>query len=319
MFDYRWYKDVFMSKVTLREDGFANYWKEKFISGLPKLFSEKVKTNLERYHGHPIRYETLTYGQLHNIVVQTGIQICTDFRLQNKMRKESMSNKRELGTFCHQYGVEPIRAPKKHFIMRKESTIKIKIIKSLPNKNIRKNKNTKSQRNKLNIGYYANKCRIIQKINQLEDESLKENLLNILKESDLEETSGEEESKEDLELEQIENNLISSELEEDNEYCLGVGLCSCNDCKILNDIITKDEKSRKEVSHICMKEIMNRFNDTNQIITIKYLQEEIRTLKQELEGRELINRQKGKEKLNEEEEKIENPFINILTLIITHK
>ncbi|RDY00449.1 hypothetical protein CR513_16368, partial [Mucuna pruriens] len=118
---------------------------------------------------------------------------------------------------------------------------------------------------------------------QINDESLKENLLNILKESNLEETSGEEESEEDLELEQIEtNSSTSSESEEDNEYCLGVGLCSCNDCKILNDMITKDEKSRKEVSHNSKKEIMNRFNDTNQIISIKDLQEEIRTLKQEV-------------------------------------
>ncbi|RDX69481.1 hypothetical protein CR513_51399, partial [Mucuna pruriens] len=200
MSDYRWYKDVFMSKVTLREDGFANYWKEKFISGLPKLFSEKVKTNLERYHGHPIRYETLTYGQLHNIVVQTGIQICTDFRLQNKMRKESMSNKRELGTFCHQYGVEPIRAPstrhKKKIRQEKSYNRKHKIYrktihneKRINNKNQNhqvpaKQKYKKKQKYKTTkreikcykcgkIGHYANKCRIIQKINQLEDKLLK--------------------------------------------------------------------------------------------------------------------------------------------------
>ncbi|RDX82562.1 hypothetical protein CR513_36632, partial [Mucuna pruriens] len=28
MSDHRWYKDTFLSKVTLREDGFANFWKE---------------------------------------------------------------------------------------------------------------------------------------------------------------------------------------------------------------------------------------------------------------------------------------------------
>ncbi|RDX67418.1 hypothetical protein CR513_53709, partial [Mucuna pruriens] len=104
MSDYRWYKDTFLSKVTLREDGFANFWKEKFIEGLPKLFSKKVKMNLERHYGQPIAYESLTYGQLHNIIVETGLQVCTDFKLQNKIRKESASSKRELGTFCHQYG-----------------------------------------------------------------------------------------------------------------------------------------------------------------------------------------------------------------------
>ncbi|RDX95628.1 hypothetical protein CR513_21831, partial [Mucuna pruriens] len=95
----------------------------------------------------------------------------------------------------------------------------------------------------------------------------------------------------------------------------------------LNEIITKDEKSRKEISHISMKEIMNGFNSTNKTITIKDLQKEIKILKQEiqelleLEGKELINKQRGKEKIvyEEEEENKESHFINILSLITTHK
>ncbi|RDX63498.1 hypothetical protein CR513_58066, partial [Mucuna pruriens] len=114
MSNYRWYKDTFLSKVALREDGFVNFWKEKFIAELPKLFSEKVRMNLERHYGQPIAYESLTYGQLHNIIVETGIQVCIDLKFQNKIRKESASSKKELGTFCHQYGVEPIRALSAH-------------------------------------------------------------------------------------------------------------------------------------------------------------------------------------------------------------
>jgi len=41
MWDYRWYKNIFLSKVTLREDGFAGFWKERFLAGLPKLFTKK--------------------------------------------------------------------------------------------------------------------------------------------------------------------------------------------------------------------------------------------------------------------------------------
>jgi len=38
MSDYIWYKDnFFLSKITLREDKFAGYWKERFLVGLPKL------------------------------------------------------------------------------------------------------------------------------------------------------------------------------------------------------------------------------------------------------------------------------------------
>ncbi|KAK9268921.1 hypothetical protein L1049_000686 [Liquidambar formosana] len=44
--DFRWYKYVFLSKVLLREDCQNDYWKERFIAGLPKLFSEKVKQKL---------------------------------------------------------------------------------------------------------------------------------------------------------------------------------------------------------------------------------------------------------------------------------
>ena len=47
MSDYKWYEDTFFSKVTLREDGFVGFWKERFIARLPKLFAEKVQTNLQ--------------------------------------------------------------------------------------------------------------------------------------------------------------------------------------------------------------------------------------------------------------------------------
>jgi len=75
MFDYKWYKDNFLSKITLREDEFAGFWKERFLAGLPKIFLEIVKMNLERHYGKPIAYDSLTYGQIHNMVIDTGIQI----------------------------------------------------------------------------------------------------------------------------------------------------------------------------------------------------------------------------------------------------
>lgn len=43
---YRWYQDVFMSRVMLRDDSHIPYWKEKFIDGLPYLFGHKVKDEL---------------------------------------------------------------------------------------------------------------------------------------------------------------------------------------------------------------------------------------------------------------------------------
>ena len=43
MFDYRWYQDVFISRIMLRKDCLKPYWKEKFIDSLPPLFAHKVK------------------------------------------------------------------------------------------------------------------------------------------------------------------------------------------------------------------------------------------------------------------------------------
>ncbi|RDX87443.1 hypothetical protein CR513_31080, partial [Mucuna pruriens] len=291
MSDYRWYKDTFLSKVTLREDGFANFWKEKFIAGLPKLFLENVRMNLEIHYGQPIAYESLTYGQLHNIIV------CTDFKLQNKIRKESASRKKELGTFYHQYGVETMRTPsarhKKKQKQERSYNRSYKQYRKSVNKRKRvsnKNQNPIAENKQREVkcwkcgkvGHYANKCKVIQKINKLEDETLKKNLLNILVNSDNEETSSEEleESEDKLELEQIEtlSTSSSSSKEEKDGYCLRVGICSCNDCKTistltkdqtfvliniinkleesslkdefirqLNDLIIKDENSRKKL------------------------------------------------------------------------
>ncbi|RDX88144.1 hypothetical protein CR513_30296, partial [Mucuna pruriens] len=367
MSDYRWYRDTFLSKVTLREDGFANFWKEKFIARLPKLFSEKVRMNLERHYSQPIVYESLTYGQLHNIITEIDIQVCTDFKLQNKIRKENASSKKELGTFCHQYDVEPMRSPStrhkkkqkqersynRSYKQYKKSTYKSKRINNKNQNPIaenkqRFNKNTKYKSIKREvkcwkcgkIGHYANKCR-------LEDETLKKNLLNILINSDKEETSSEEleESEDNLELEQIEtlSTSLSSSKEEDG-YCLEVGICNCNDCRTistltkdqtfvliniidkleetslkdefirqLNDLIIKDEKSRKEISNKSMKEIMNRFKPTNQEVTDAGIR-----------GKRIVKKQKGKEnviyeEIETDEEDKEDPYTNILNIITTYK
>jgi len=37
---YRWYKDVLVTNVLKREDGIQDFWKERFIAGLPKLVGE---------------------------------------------------------------------------------------------------------------------------------------------------------------------------------------------------------------------------------------------------------------------------------------
>ncbi|GKB06233.1 hypothetical protein Tco_0834466, partial [Tanacetum coccineum] len=41
--DFRWYIDVFLTKVMTRPDCREAYWKERFIAGLPRLFAEKIE------------------------------------------------------------------------------------------------------------------------------------------------------------------------------------------------------------------------------------------------------------------------------------
>lgn len=42
--DFRWYKDTFLPKLYQLLDPNQEFWKEKFISGLPPLFAKKVRT-----------------------------------------------------------------------------------------------------------------------------------------------------------------------------------------------------------------------------------------------------------------------------------
>ena len=37
--DFRWYKDIFISKILSRNDCQQSYWKKKFIAGLPYFFA----------------------------------------------------------------------------------------------------------------------------------------------------------------------------------------------------------------------------------------------------------------------------------------
>ncbi|KAG7941967.1 hypothetical protein I3843_16G075600 [Carya illinoinensis] len=80
MSDYRWYKDVFMSRVMLRDDSQKPYWKEKFIDGLPRLFAIKVKDSLTDTLGY-LNYDNYTYSDIVSIIQKLGISMCNDQRM----------------------------------------------------------------------------------------------------------------------------------------------------------------------------------------------------------------------------------------------
>ncbi|KAG2685236.1 hypothetical protein I3760_10G115400 [Carya illinoinensis] len=107
MSDYRWYQDVFTSRVMLRNDSQKPYWKEKFIDGLPHPFALKVNDELTDISGF-LNYDNFTYGDIFSVIKKLGISMCNDQRMLRQQLKNSKKAKYEMGTFCEQYGLPPI-------------------------------------------------------------------------------------------------------------------------------------------------------------------------------------------------------------------
>ena len=80
--DFRWYKDMFLTKVMLKSDCKQSFWKEKFILGLSRLFFEKIKIKIREQFNGQIPYDKLTYGEIISIVIIEGISLCNDFKLK---------------------------------------------------------------------------------------------------------------------------------------------------------------------------------------------------------------------------------------------
>ena len=104
--DYRWYEDVFTTKVMHRSNCNSLFWKEKFINGLPRLFGKKVKETLSTPLG-VIDYDNLTYGDISSTIRSEGMKI------QSQASKSKAKYK--VGNFLTQYGLPPI-APSKRKI-----------------------------------------------------------------------------------------------------------------------------------------------------------------------------------------------------------
>ena len=77
---FKWYKDVFLSKVLAREDCNQDFWKEKFLSGFPPLFAERVRSKLRAKHNGNIPFSHYTYGELAAEVVTEGLALCNDVK-----------------------------------------------------------------------------------------------------------------------------------------------------------------------------------------------------------------------------------------------
>ena len=134
--DFKWYHDVFLAKLFFRPDARASFWKEKFLYGLPRAMNEKVQGSLREKYNGTILYEALTYGDLISEVKKEGLKLCSQIRLQQQVKKDLKAFRKNLGSFCPQYGINMPTPPSQIFK-------KSKPYRDLPYKNNKKFKKFK--------------------------------------------------------------------------------------------------------------------------------------------------------------------------------
>ena len=166
MFDYRWYQDVFLSRVMLRKDCHKPYWKEKFIDGLPPIFAHKVKQELMDKNDS-IDYDNLTYGDILSTFKKLGINMCNDEKLLKYQLKNKRKAKYEMGNFCEQYGLPLL------LLLGKKGKNMIKVTKVIAIKNL-KNKTL------LNLMIFMLKRKMFLK-NMIHKGQVKVNVLTVVK------------------------------------------------------------------------------------------------------------------------------------------
>ncbi|KAL7263031.1 hypothetical protein ACSBR1_001243 [Camellia fascicularis] len=84
-----------MSKIMQRQDANSEHWKVKFIDGLANLFAEKIRKKVrDRHNRMSIPYNQYTYGQLIGIIVEEGLSLCNDLKLQYLIKKQNLTPKR---------------------------------------------------------------------------------------------------------------------------------------------------------------------------------------------------------------------------------
>ena len=224
-----------MSKVLSRNDCQADFWKEKFISGLPNLFAERVKNRLKaKTPTNSIKWNDLTYGDISAEITAEGIALCNDLKLKLQLDLQKEENRNILGDFCEQIGFQPISYPK-----RKEKISK-KRNKFFKRKNFEKKENSPRRFKKSKpktkstptdskqpvcwkcgrIGHKANKCFAKKKINNLNiSKELKDSLNKVLFSLD------ENQEQKDWYINLVDDSEISDNSSTDNE------LTDKEDCK----------------------------------------------------------------------------------------
>ncbi|KAG5610179.1 hypothetical protein H5410_021460 [Solanum commersonii] len=89
--------------MELPENG-LEFWKAKFIDGLPSLFAERVKKTFRDLQ-EIIPYNNFTYRKLIGACTQEGINLCNELKLSRQLKMDKLREKSQLGDFCTQFGL----------------------------------------------------------------------------------------------------------------------------------------------------------------------------------------------------------------------
>ncbi|KAL5123960.1 hypothetical protein HKD37_02G004443 [Glycine soja] len=180
--DFRWYRDTFLTRVYTREDSQQPFWKEKFLAGLPRSLGDKVRDKIRSQSANgDIPYESLSYGQLISYVQKVALKICQDEKIQRQLAKEKAQTKKDLGSFCEQFGLLACPKQKKKQSSRKE------IHEDKP-VNIKRFLRRRYSHKPL-TGHISKYCRLKKKLRNLNLEpAIEEQINNLLIETSEEET-----------------------------------------------------------------------------------------------------------------------------------
>ncbi|KAG5616238.1 hypothetical protein H5410_016062 [Solanum commersonii] len=111
--EFRWYKDTYLSRIMELPENGLEFWKAKFVDGLPPLFAERVKKTLKDPQGI-IPYSNYTYGKIIGACTQQRINLCNELKLSRQLKMDKLRERSQLGDFCTQFGLPDASKGTKH-------------------------------------------------------------------------------------------------------------------------------------------------------------------------------------------------------------